>query len=221
MAKKIIGKVVGGDGLNVEGEAAGGSVSAPLGEILFGTGPGVTSDPALTRNTLGTLVNNAAQVATVTEDFTGTELDATLNVDVDGGSDLVGLKVHAQVTGIKDGQSISGLVIVLEKPGTGGLPDVTGIRITTPNVSGGSIQTVIGLNIANQSGGSMLNAAIKTGLGKVIFGDDVFITGGLNASAKIEGVTFAVNGAPGVDGSFTTVDLKTVTVSKGLITSII
>jgi hypothetical protein len=69
------------------------------------------------------------------------------------------------------------------------------------------------LNDINQAG--TLNYAIYTKAGLVRFGDAVETTGNMKAASYNVGAT------AGVDGTFTTVDLKTVTVTKGIITSIV
>jgi len=53
------------------------------------------------------------------------------------------------------------------------------------------------------------------------FGSVLDIFGLLTCWAGIDAVSYKVNAVAGVDGSFTTVDGKTVTVSKGVITSIV
>lgn len=51
--------------------------------------------------------------------------------------------------------------------------------------------------------------------GRFDFDQDIDVTGNIDAD------TYSVAGAAGADGTFTTVDLKTVTVVKGIITSIV
>lgn len=50
---------------------------------------------------------------------------------------------------------------------------------------------------------------------------DLTQTGAATVSGNVDGGSFSIDGVAGVDGSFTTVDGKTVTVGKGLITGII
>lgn len=49
----------------------------------------------------------------------------------------------------------------------------------------------------------------------------VDVSGNIVAAGDVKGATYHVGATAGVDGTFTTVDLKTVTVTKGIITSIV
>lgn len=52
-----------------------------------------------------------------------------------------------------------------------------GFKVSSSTFSGGTIGNVFGLSIADISGGTSTNYAIKTGLGAVSFGDKTFVKG--------------------------------------------
>ena len=62
-------------------------------------------------------------------------------------------------------------------------------------------------------------AEFQTSAAAVKFSVDV--SGNIVAVGDVKGATYHVGATAGVDGTFTTVDLKTVTVTKGIITSIV
>jgi len=126
--------------------------------------------------------------------------------------------------------------VALYENTTGYFNTALGVAALLKNI-GGAINTAIGYSSLynNISGnrnigiGNAAGYAITTGSNNTIIGDysgttalsnTVVIAAGTTERLKITATSFSVNGVPGVSGTFTTADSKTVTVTNGIITEI-
>lgn len=98
----------------------------------------------------------------------------------------------------------------------------------TDNTGGGSITTAIGLKVGDQSAGTAAKAIVIDGSGiknAIEWAGDTNLYRSaaniLKTDDAFDANSFTVAGVAGATGTFTTVDLKTVTVTSGIIVSIV
>lgn len=142
---------------------------------------------------------------------------------------LRGAKFLAQHNGTGTVTNAFGSEYQVQNTSTGTITTAIALNIgATDNTGGGSIGTAVGLKIGDMSAGTAGRAIEITdgGVKNAIewAGDTNLYRSAANTlktDDKFDANTYAVAGAAGATGTFTTVDGKTVTVTAGLVVSIV
>lgn len=98
----------------------------------------------------------------------------TLTSTYDG---IAGSRITALQSGLGTINDLTALVTRVSFSAGTATGILSGIAIQDPNISGGTVPTVIGLRIADQTGASTTNQAIRTGKGLNALGDQLKIAG--------------------------------------------
>lgn len=173
------------------GDATGTAGAAPGGSVLI----------------RGGIADTFGDAPTIFFDGSGNFAQSPGSVYILGGAGVStnGGYIRARGTGDVDifgnGGGIGGTV------GSG-----TGNITLTPGTSGGRVF----IGTGSSSGAVQIGGSSKVGIANGSPSYALDVTGDINASG-----TYRTGGTPGVSGTFTTTDLKTVTVINGIITSIV
>lgn len=140
-------------------------LTIPANEVVFGTGPGISSSPVLIFNgkTLSIFADSTGNGYTAGDFFAGHSSGAAAGI-------LGGLKGVAELDAGSLSAVRAGRFESLVFGGT--VTETTGLDVFIDN-SGGVVSESRGLRIADVTGATMINRAIETGLGACVFGDTI------------------------------------------------
>jgi len=200
---------------------AGGVVTAPAGEILYGTGTGITSNPILKFNTTDgfSIINTQGEnqfdygrggTVNIVYPFVNNGYAFRIQANLPAMSMFAGTVKGAYFTNSASSGTV-GNSIVLDLFQNVDIISGDAIILNIQESNETSSLNSYGIKIGDVAHGTTANYAIKTGLGLVEFGDVVKATGYKSS-----------DGSLGTTGTITTASLigKTVTIKNGLITSI-